>query len=371
MAEKKDKSLMDHLRGGIDAVKEGYSSMIEGDTPMETESNNRAIIAGATPLLVGLLTGNTGDAVEIASKGLLQEDQRLQKEQISMMDYLRKQNIAKSKAKAPSSSAGKGIKTVYNKKTGKTETRTHDEIVASPHIYEISSASPSLQGDISGKKLDQRAERGLNNKFMKGEQGENILVTPKGQVTRIGAKESDVTPDTRKYMDKTVENFNKVMDKHNSAEAEAKTAIDSLSKGGDFSKKLAVMKAVKEVETRLSDADREFYINDLSVLRRWGEKLDKEFGRGQIPEHILDDTKRLLKKTLGKIKSAKQKSRSRIYEQSKGRGIDTSYVDKRLGSAGIIDNDEASADNLVEAPSGMSESERLTRIEQLKKELGR
>lgn len=64
--------------------------------------NKRSLLAGATPLLVGLLAGNMGDAAEVASKALIDEDQRQLKQDSSLMSYLRKRKIASDKASSPS-----------------------------------------------------------------------------------------------------------------------------------------------------------------------------------------------------------------------------------------------------------------------------
>lgn len=94
----------------LDALKKKESVEMDSKEPasplsnrideMKDISNTRAILAGATPLLVGLLTGGKGDAAAIASKGLYEEDKRAQKEQNSLMDYLQKQQIAQDKAKS-------------------------------------------------------------------------------------------------------------------------------------------------------------------------------------------------------------------------------------------------------------------------------
>src|SRR5690606_1886115 len=59
---------------------------------IQSRSNERALLAGATPLLVGLLTGNTGTGAEIASKALLQEDERAYKQQNSLLEAMKKKN---------------------------------------------------------------------------------------------------------------------------------------------------------------------------------------------------------------------------------------------------------------------------------------
>lgn len=73
------------------------SELASSKKKLNSASNERALLAGATPLLVGLLSGGGGEAIEIASQGLLAEDQRSQKEESALMDYLKKKQIAEAK----------------------------------------------------------------------------------------------------------------------------------------------------------------------------------------------------------------------------------------------------------------------------------
>ena len=71
-------------------------------TPEETDPekenmsvrNKRALLAGATPLLVGLLAGDTGTGVEIAAEGLLKEDELARREDESLFAAFQKKKAA-------------------------------------------------------------------------------------------------------------------------------------------------------------------------------------------------------------------------------------------------------------------------------------
>lgn len=56
------------------------------------------LVAGATPLLVGLLTGKTGDALDVASAGIQKQEEIRREDDKSLMSYLQKRTIANQKA---------------------------------------------------------------------------------------------------------------------------------------------------------------------------------------------------------------------------------------------------------------------------------
>ena len=56
------------------------------------------LVAGATPLLVGLLTGNTGDALDVASAGIQKQEEIRREDDKSLMSYLQKRTIAQQKS---------------------------------------------------------------------------------------------------------------------------------------------------------------------------------------------------------------------------------------------------------------------------------
>ena len=68
---------------------------------LREESDTRALLAGATPLLVGLLGGFKGDSGEIAGNALLAEDKRQLGREQSLFDIMVKRDAAGGKLKAP------------------------------------------------------------------------------------------------------------------------------------------------------------------------------------------------------------------------------------------------------------------------------
>lgn len=136
----------------------------------------RALLIGATPLLVGMLAGNTGDAAEIAGKALIDEDQRALKEDSDLLSYLRKR-----KEKADSN---QGLKKrfqfpSFQDEQGNIKIATGDTFTGAieptkftkgfspfmgkdPRTGEIARVTKGSRGD---KMVDVEREDGLKNKF--------------------------------------------------------------------------------------------------------------------------------------------------------------------------------------------------------------
>ena len=68
-------------------------------TNMRTQSNERSLLAGATPALVGLLMGDVGVGAEVGGKMILDEDARVQKQQSEYMKALAKKKEDKETLK--------------------------------------------------------------------------------------------------------------------------------------------------------------------------------------------------------------------------------------------------------------------------------
>lgn len=130
----KERSLMEYL-GPLE--KDELDSM---RLTSEDDRNQRFLLSGAAPLLVGILAGNTGDAAEIAGKALLREDQRQLKEDSDLMGYIRKKRAAKSssvpKMQKISFMDDRGIKKggYFNPSTGKYYDTNNNEI-SNPTTY--------------------------------------------------------------------------------------------------------------------------------------------------------------------------------------------------------------------------------------------
>lgn len=116
----------------------------------EEGSNQRAMIAGATPLLVGLLTGNTGDAVEISAKGLMAEDARKREEDKTLLSYLRKKQVAGQKK-------SDRLYQVRDQDTG--DIRYVDAETAKGGLAPMRRRSVGETIDIAGKKSDIAIEQ--------------------------------------------------------------------------------------------------------------------------------------------------------------------------------------------------------------------
>lgn len=66
---------------------------------MRTQSNERGLLAGATPALIGLLMGDVGTGAQVGGKMLLDEDKRFQDQQNDYMKAMAKRETASQEKK--------------------------------------------------------------------------------------------------------------------------------------------------------------------------------------------------------------------------------------------------------------------------------
>lgn len=117
-------------------------------------------VVGATPLLMGLLMGNTGDAFDVASKGILDYEKRQYDEMQKEKDVQRKLKLASSQKK------GSLVKTVGP--DGKPVYTRQDEAVGQ-EAYE-----KGTDFNLEEKKILEKWKADLKSK---GEKGDGALIT--------------------------------------------------------------------------------------------------------------------------------------------------------------------------------------------------
>lgn len=337
MENQEDKSLLDFLK------------VQPNETDRAKVTNQRALLAGATPLLVGLLAGNTGDAYEIASKALLDEDQRKLKEDGSLIDYLRKRTEAQNKA------AQSDRLYTIREPDGTLRYVTADKARGAQAPFRRRPEDESVR--MAGRTT--QIKEGIQKRFGKGYTIQTDPVT--GEKFKIYKGEEEIAPQkielskTPEYPDgwnknkekltqSTVSKFNASTKKQRDALNDLEKASSALESGGKFAEKLGVMGLVKDVETRLSDYDRAFYIGEISYLRKMGTFLEKEKS-GRLPKYIVDEAKQLIKAAIEKTNGRISDSTNRTIRQLKAAGIPADYARQRLG---------AEIEGMVEIPEGGS-----------------
>lgn len=259
MENQEDKSLLDFLK------------VQPNETDRAKVTNQRALLAGATPLLVGLLAGNTGDAYEIASKALLDEDQRKLKEEGSLIDYLRKRQMANEATAAKSKqelALGKqqqvklsdGRIASYSPVTGKVYDPTSGAEIRGAEFYR---ETPELAAQKTKARQKAMIDLGVKGRtFGTDTQGRIVLRdTVKGTMTPIGDT-SKMAPKVRKRLLDNLDTFNNKTAKKQIEAIDAAIQFQEaikLGEGNPIAGQYAIFTLAKSADNggRLSDQDVE------------------------------------------------------------------------------------------------------------------
>jgi len=328
-------SLYDSLRKKRREEMKLDADVLRGDKELLQEKRNtNLLVAGATPLLAGLLVGgDIGDAAEIAAGSLAKEQKRHQDQDDTLMSYLMKRESARDKA----SGSGSGRLYKVRNDDGTLTYRTHEDAV---------NQSAALPRRSVGETMEITEGKGrINKKYGKGYKTAEDPIS--GKVTKIYMGEEDIpnkevfeTPksfpknwDKRKetMTQSAVKDFNSVSKKHKEAMLSLNGAKQNLASGGKFAEKLGVMGLVTTIEKRLSDYDRAFYIGEISWLRAFAERIRKE-KEGTLPKYIVEEAKKMIERNLANVSGHIEKQRSDRISQLSAAGIDAKYADSRFGA---------------------------------------
>ena len=303
----------------------GYMSPSDEDLEKKREdiSNRRALMAGATPLLVGLISGNTGDALEIASKGLIQEDQRKQEEDKTLLSYLRKRSTSDSK------SSDKLFK-IKHPETGSIRYGTYDEA--------LGQQAPSLtHEDVKTRGIKRieakKADPTFGRKLGKDIQGRDVITNiATGKRNIIEDLPEGVVPKhLEKVVDKSVSSYN-TQSKKNDEELKQLTNAQKAIGSGQLGDKLAVMSLVKQIETRLSDMDRAYYTANISNFSSLREKINQE-RTGKLSPRLVKEATKLISQAASNAKEYDKHLRDKFSSQMIGRGVSKKMASSVLGKS--------------------------------------
>jgi len=247
---------------------------------MKTVSNERALVAGATPLLVGLLTGNTGDAAEIASKGLMAEDARAMKEQSSLMSYLRKREIASQKTgttgsnrlyqvKNPDGSISYRTRADALNQTAPERRRSIDDtLTISGGKSNIRQTEHKLLGKHMKKLVDPVTKAETYIDITKAREGEPLSVKIEGDKTVHQAFRKEAAS---RY-DKVNTRIKPELDILRNSES----GLKLLKTKGQMPTKVALNMVVKLTEGRATDEDFLRVVEAVGYLNRTREAIQEE-----------------------------------------------------------------------------------------------
>lgn len=325
--DEEDRSILDSLKQqqSVDELEQshgatGIDPLTKNSIQMRQDRHTQNLwAAGATPLLVGLLAGNTGDAMEIGSKALMQEQERAYKEEQTLLGYLAKRKAASA---SNTNDKGKFQQLIYEGQDG----------IPKIGVFDTSTGQ--------AKDLVMNGDRVLENKGYKA----TITKDAEGNLIKIpsasgampvenrdaGVRNPAVTPMFKKRVDQVVDKYSTLSKTDSGAIDELQIALSNFGQG-EFQSKIAISSLIKKVEGRLSDQDRQFYNAPLSMLSRLMAKLETEKG-DKIPPRLMKEVASTLNNTEKMMRDMYAKKLSKIVDsESVGRLEDEKiYLQNRL-----------------------------------------
>lgn len=286
----------------------------EESPKLDPGSDMRAILAGATPLLAGFLGGNMGDGYEIASKGLLQEDARRQKQDESLLGILKTQAMIDAKGAGKGKGGSSTQRLVLSPDgSGRQAWANADEIAAGAisqeRFEQLARAKdayimPAVQGDIAAARtegqLGTQKRYGLLDKPVKGPMGEELLRDPTTGAVRPAVPENkDVpfkSPQHQAMVARQVEEFNSKTRAVQDALAQADELLAITNLGtpeGDSFLTFAFAKLAGSGQ--LSDEERKAITGGKSI-DDWVDIQTEKIQKGTFPDHIRKRIVELAKK---------------------------------------------------------------------------
>lgn len=282
---------------------------------------NPAFLMGATPVLMGFLAGDPQVGYEMGSKVLFDEAARREKR----LEELRK---AEAKRLEKSGTDKAQMKTLYNKETGEKVavnydpvTRTLTDFNGNPIDMAKYSADMPLRDQLEMKSLDELARwkaKGGNIDYKKGED-ERLYAIDKLNVRkpRLVFDPRGLTPLQREAGEKKAQEYNKVVGKDIDGLSDLESSWNNLLTTNQLANKAAVMRFVKDLESRLSDQDRAYYTSEISRAKQVIARMNEE-KTGQMNPRLIRDALGLAAESMRKIKKRLADKRKLYKSQLKG-----------------------------------------------------
>jgi hypothetical protein len=264
-------------------------------------------LIGITPVLAGYLSGEPAVGYSYGGQGLLDRQKEIieankQKAKLlrekSSRDSLKPVKMEDGSIRYLSESEAEGQEVGYAGSDLENYAR-RKAIAAQSDVKEA-----EMKGSVYNIKTDPQS--GMLQRIDK-RTGE---VMPVGDV-------SSLSPKARKDAMKYVGDYNKAIGKDIEGFSDLENAFKNLKENNQLGNKLAVMRFVKEVETRLSDYDRKYYTSEISAARDIQARARELSGNKMNPRLVREATK-LTARALDKIKKRVNDNRNRFQSQLKG-----------------------------------------------------
>ena len=338
-----EKSLMEYLKPSASNKELDSMRLTDQDT-----RDKRALLAGATPLLVGLLAGNVGDAADIAGNALLNEDQRQLKEDSDLLGYIRKKNLKATSGKPTkmqkiSFMDEKGIQRggYFNPSYGKYY-NTEGQEISNPMTYTPLSEEAKTIARNRGR---LQSDLTYGKSFGVTEEGRpavrdiiNETIKPIGNV-------SNLAPKQRQRVSAAQDDYEKLIKDDRDALSSANQFMEMLNVKNPVSDTYAIRLLVRTIEKgRLSDYD----VQSITGSAAWYDRFKQLIAKADQGK-LSDENRAYLAETGKKVadmikKKAENKRGSFIRTKKPVVGVDSLHkyippVDSVSNQKIIVEND--------------------------------
>lgn len=157
-------------------------------------------------------------------------------------------------------------------------------------------------------------------------------------------EEKQIAREGRSFRDKAENNYLKSQSAFNTDIRDLQTARDLIGRG-DLQSRAAVMSIVKKIEGRMTDEDRNFYLQPNAGWKQLKEYANR-YADGRMNERVLAQATDLLDQTIQAIQEAKKSSTIRTRALLKSKSLDSKYIEDAFN-----EYNKPSMDKMV-TPSG-------------------
>lgn len=276
------------------------------------------LYAGATPLLVGFLTGSIGDAAGIAAQGIdtirkeEREDNKLRAKTLS--EALKERRKTKS-------NTGSQLHRVFDPETGKTvynifRPRTEEIIPTDKIAAYASKVQKTPEGEQYLTNFEAGAE-GVRQLNMGTQIPETKNFTPYFVKTMLPAAADKYLATTKPLKEEVIS---------------LKKSLVELQSKDVFSNKLGLENIIKSVQgSRMSDQDREQALSHFSKIVSIKEKVES-LKTGEIPERLREEALRAVKELIKIVRNSARTSSEDIAELFSRSPDERDYLLKKFKS---------------------------------------
>jgi hypothetical protein len=255
---------------GLTTQRPGVKTTVEREikTPVVRDSSRNTTLdylAGASPILLSFLTGNSGYGAQVAAQNIE-----------TIMANRPKPEFETTKVKSEIEPLGDGSpgkmypRDYYDKKTNELVTLFVDRAanvytrggeLAEKNRY-VAAGTPEAGAKKKAATLEVEKEMIGKGRSFRDDPTTGLVYlvdNATGDPIRPVFRKGEFTPKTQAFVEKKVDKYNTASKKIREGVEEVKNLRDQITSSTNLGEKLAVMGLVKRIESRLSDQDRSFY----------------------------------------------------------------------------------------------------------------